>query len=168
MSGPTLPEPTEAVVSLMPFRVRRVARWSECDPAGVVFAGWFPEYMLAACHQFRTHVLKASLALSPGDRGYGTPGKALEMVFLSSLWPEDAFEMTVHVGGVGRRTTHMLVEARRCDDGAPVFVGRVSSIYVRHDDRSEAIEVPSAVRSMLESYQAGAGPLPALLEQVAR
>lgn len=163
-----LPMPVEAVTGLRPFRVRRQARWSECDPAGVVFAGRYPDYMLAAAHLFRTHVIRASLALSPEARGYGTPAKALEMVFLSSLWPEDAFDMTVHMGSIGRRTTHLLVEARRVDDGRPVFVGRVSSIYVAPEDRTDAIGVPDHVRAQLEAYRSDCGPLPEILQQVYR
>ena len=36
----------EHVVSRVPFVVRRKVRWSDCDPAGVVFTGKFAEYVL--------------------------------------------------------------------------------------------------------------------------
>jgi len=165
---PGLPVATEAVVSLTPFRVERRARWSDCDPAGVVFAGQFPLYMLSAAHLFRTHVLKAPIGRQSVEQNYGTPGKAFEMVFLSPLWPDDAFVMELHVGRIGTRTTDMLIDARRCDNGKPVFVGRLSSIYVSTDDRTAAISIPEQVRAVLTDYQNGAGPLPETLKQVMR
>lgn len=163
-----LPAPTEAVVSLVPFRVARNARWSECDPAGVVFAGHYPLYMLSAAHLFRKHVLKAPIGQRSPVQDYGTPGKAIEMVFLGPLWPDDAFVISVHVGRIGTRTTDMLFEAKRNDDGTAVFVGRLSSIYVRSDDRKASIEIPETVRTVLKNYQDDAGPIPEILRQVMR
>jgi acyl-CoA thioesterase FadM len=164
----TLQIPTEAVVSLAPFRVERRTRWSECDPAGVVFAGQFPLYMLSAAHLFRTHVLNAPIGRQTADQGYGTPGKAMEMVFMGPLWPDDAFVMELHVGRIGKRTTDLLIDARRCDDGTPVFMGRLSSIYVQADDRKVSIPIPENVRTILNDYQRAIGPIPHVLEQVMR
>lgn len=39
---------TEYVIRTMPFVVRRTVKWSECDPAGVVYTGSFAEYVLSA------------------------------------------------------------------------------------------------------------------------
>ncbi|WP_346909001.1 hypothetical protein [uncultured Roseibium sp.] len=163
-----LPIPTEAIVSLVPFRVERRTRWSECDPAGVVFAGQFPLYMLSAAHLFRTHVMNAPIGRPTVDQDYGTPGKAMELVFMGPLWPEDAFVMELHVGRIGKRTTDLLIDARRCDDGTPVFMGRLSAIYVRADDRKASIPIPGSVRAVLENYQDAAGSIPDLLKQVMR
>lgn len=157
---------TEAIVSLAPFTVLRTAKWSECDPAGVVFAGRFPEYMATASHLFRDHILNAPLGAGQ-SRGYDTPGKAINMVFLGPLWPRDVFEMSLYVGGVGKHTTHMLTMARRHDNGAPVFAGRLSSIYVDPADRMRTVPVPDEVRDRLTEYQAAAGPMPPELKQVA-
>ncbi len=38
----------EYVTGYAPFTVRRTARWHECDPAGVVYAGNFTDYLLSA------------------------------------------------------------------------------------------------------------------------
>lgn len=164
----TLSIPTEAIISLTPFRVERRVRWSECDPAGVVFAGQFPLYMLSASHLFRSHILKAPVGRTTDDHGYGTPGKAMEMVFLGPLWPDDSFVMEVHVGHIGTKTTNMLIDARRSDDGSPVFVGRLASIYVSAHDRKNAIPVPPSVQATLEDYQSTVGEPPDALRQVMR
>lgn len=166
MTGEAVIRATEAIVSLSPFTVRRTVRWSECDPAGVVYAGKFPDYMVNAGHLFRDYVLRAPVGRQPA-KTYDTPGKALNIVFLGPLWPRDIFEMSVHVGGIGRHTTHMLVMARRFDTGAPIFAGRISSIYVDPADRLTAIPVPDEIRSRLRAYQETSGPRPAELDQVA-
>ena len=163
MTPRPLPPPLEAVVALQPFRLRRQVRWSECDPAGVVYAGQFVGYMLAAVQQFRNHISGPQQG-----RSYGTPGKGLEIEYLSSLWPDQFFDMTVWVGAVGTRTTHLLVEATDSATGTPVFMGRVSSICIPADDRSRSIPVPDALRSALLSYQRDCGPLPSRLERVSR
>ena len=167
MTAPgVLPPPHEAVIALAPFTVRRTVRWSECDPAGVVYAGKFPDYMANAVHQFRHHVMKAPVGPGPG-RTYDTPGKALNIVFLGPLWPEDVFDMAVHLGSVGARTVHFHVMATRADNGAPVFAGRLSSIYVAPDDRLRTVPVPDEIRAMLTGYQSACGPAPGALDQVA-
>ena len=40
------------ISSLDPFTVRRAVRWAECDPAGVVYLGNYPHYLLSATHLF--------------------------------------------------------------------------------------------------------------------
>lgn len=166
MSEQTVIRATEAIVSLAPFTVSRTVRWSECDPAGVVYAGKFPDYMVNAGHLFRDYVLHAPVGPAPRKR-YDTPGKAMNIVFMGPLWPRDVFQMAVYVGGVGKHTTHMLVMATRADNGAPVFAGRISSIYVDPNDRLKSVEVPGEIRTRLEEYRDTAGPVPEALAQVA-
>ena len=161
-----LPPPHEAVIAMAPFTVRRTVRWSECDPAGVVYAGKFPDYMANTVHQFRSHVLKAPVGPGPG-RTYDTPGKALSMVFMGPLWPDDIFDMAVFLGGIGGSTLHFHVMATRADTGTPVFAGRISSIHVAADNRLRTVNVPEDIRAKLEDYRSRCGPAPEALDQVA-
>lgn len=161
-----LPAAQEEVIALAPLTVRRTVRWSECDPAGVVYAGKYPDYMINAMDQFRTHVAKTPLGRGP-RRAYDTPGKALSMVFLSPLWPGDVFDMAVFLDGVGGTTVHMTIAATRADNGAPVFAGRLSSIRVDAADRMRAVPVTPEERAQLEDYTARCGPAPEMLRQVA-
>jgi acyl-CoA thioesterase FadM len=159
---------TEYVAAWKPFTVRRTVRWAECDPAGVVYAGNFTEYMLATAHLFRQVVLGRPVGQRDGNAQYGTPGKALSMVFHSPLWPGDVFDMAVYLGPVGTRTTDILVHAFRVDTGTNVFVGRTTSIYVAAHDRLGAIDVPDDVKAAFEDYRRETGPQPEILSQVAR
>jgi acyl-CoA thioesterase FadM len=140
----------EEVISRHPFRVRRVARWSECDPAGVVYAGNFAEYMLSAVHLFRRHVLDGSWQDIRSRTGIDTPGKALSMVFNGSLWPDDVFDVEVIVGDVRTRTFDFEVAASRADDGTKVFTGNVTAICVSAEDRRLAVPIPDVLRHRLQ------------------
>ena len=158
----------ESVVQRCPFTVRRIVRWSECDPAGVVYAGNFTEYMLSAAHLFRQIILGARPGQRDFGRGYGTPGKALSMVFMGPLWPGDVFDMAVYVGELRERTSDLLVHATRVDDKSSVFAGRATTIYVTTEDRKKTVPIPSEVRAAFEQYRAMAPEMPELLNQVSR
>jgi acyl-CoA thioesterase FadM len=150
----------EYVASLSPFTVRRIVRWTECDPAGVVYLGNFPEYLISAAHLFRDRLFGSGWITSDRRQGYQAPGKAISMVFQSSLWPDDVFDMAIYVGPLRRRTMSLLVQARRADDGRKVFAGRVTSIFVTMDDREKTVGIPDAIRDELTRY-GQANPAPA-------
>lgn len=143
----------EYVASLSPFTVRRVVRWTECDPAGVVYLGNFPEYLISAVHLFRACLFGRGWIAKDNRGGYQAPGKAIAMVFQSSLWPDDVFDMGVYVGALRRRTMTLLVQARRADNGRNVFAGRVTSIFVTREDREKTLGIPDEIRAELERYR---------------
>ena len=143
----------EYIAGTAPFTVRRIVRWTECDPAGVVYVGNFPEYLLSAVHLFRDRLFGVGWVMSDSQGGYQSPGKALSMVFQSSLWPNDIFDMAVYVGSVRSKTMDLLVQARRTDNGLKVFAGRVTSIFVTKGDRTAAIGVPDKIRDALDFYR---------------
>ena len=59
----------EYITNETPFTVRRAVRWAECDPAGVVYLGNFPHYLLSAVHLRTRSVLVASTV-----SGFATAG----------------------------------------------------------------------------------------------
>ncbi len=142
----------EYVACFSPFTVRRIVRWTECDPAGVVYLGNFPEYLISAAHLFRDHLFGNGWIAKDRRSGYQAPGKALSMVFQSPLWPDDVFDMSVYVGPLRTRTMSLLVQARRADDGRDVFAGRVTSIFVAKDDREKTVGIPDSIRKSLVRY----------------
>lgn len=148
-------ENREEVVSRSPFRVRRVARWSECDPAGVVYTGHFAEYLLSAVHLFRRHVFDSSWKAIREEVGIDTPNKAFSMVFNGSLWPDDVFDVEVRVGEIRKRTFDFEVAAVRVDDGSSVFTGTLSAICVKASDRRVATPIPDVLRQQLEASARG-------------
>jgi acyl-CoA thioester hydrolase len=153
---------TEYIVALAPFTVRRSVRWAECDPAGVVYLGNFPTYLLSAVHLFRDRMFGVGWIGADASQGYQAPGKALSMVFRGSLWPDDQFDMLVYVGGLRTRTMDLLVHASRVDNREDVFFGRVTSIFVTRDDRRATIAIPEEVRTRLDAYRT-ANPTPPVI-----
>lgn len=140
----------EAVVSLVPFTVRRVARWSECDPAGVVYTGHFAEYLLSAVHLFRLHLFGSWTEIRRALH-VDLPAKAISLVFNGSLWPDDVFNIVVHVGQIRTRTFDIVAEARRQDSDGPVFEGRMSSICCSALDRGASKPLPQELREQLKA-----------------
>lgn len=150
-------ESREEVISKSPFRVRRVARWSECDPAGVVYTGHFTEYLLSAAHLFRRHLLGETWRETRDKLGVDTPNKAISMVFNGSLWPDDIFDIELRVGDIKTRTFSFEVSAFRADDRSSVFTGSLTAICVKADDRRISLPIPDLLRRRLEEARSIAG-----------
>lgn len=155
----------EQVVSLTPFTVRRVARWSECDPAGVVYTGNFSEYLMSATHLFRRHVLSGDWHSIRETVQVDLPAKALSLVFKGSLWPDDVFDTSIFVGDIRERTFDFLAQAKRTDGAGNVFDGRLSVICVSASDRRIAMPIPTALRTLLEQSRTQCPAPPELLTQ---
>jgi 4-hydroxybenzoyl-CoA thioesterase len=153
-AGEFASERREEVVSRRPFVVRRVARWSECDPAGVVYSGNFAEYALSAMHLFRRHAFDATWRQIREHAGVDMPAKAISLVFNGSLWPDDVFDMEVRVGEIRTRTFDFEIAATRADDGSSVFTGTLGVICVTAADRRIAAPIPDALRRCLDEAKA--------------
>ena len=135
---------TEYVSSTRPFTVRRRVRWSECDPAGVVFAGNFSIYLHNAVALFRTEVLG----------GFTAPAKAMSLVFHRALWPDDEFDMAVYVSAVRNSTIEFRVVATTGADRRSrekVFDGTVTAICIKKTER-KAAPLPAPTRRLAEAY----------------
>jgi acyl-CoA thioesterase FadM len=143
-------ERREEIISKRPFVVRRVARWSECDPAGVVYSGNFAEFALSAMHLFRRHAFDATWRDIRENAGVDLPAKAISLVFNGSLWPDDIFDMKVQIGEIRTRTFDFEIAAVRADDGSSVFTGRLGVICVTATDRRIATPLPEGLRLRLE------------------
>lgn len=166
-TGETGLEPAEEVVGTAPLTVRRRIVWADCDPAGVVHTGRFPDFVLSAATLFRTFLLGAGWHDSGRSEGVGTPAKAISLVFQSSLWPRDAMDIAVFVGAVRTRTVDMLMQALRTDDRSPVFMARLTSICVSAADRRISSPLPDAYRQAFADY-ASQYAVPAELEEIGR
>ncbi|KFC64824.1 hypothetical protein FG93_05114 [Bosea sp. LC85] len=162
---PSERDATERVLSREPFIVRRCARWAECDPAGVVHTGRFGDYALSATDLFRAHVIGRDWHRRNSSAGFGSPAKAISLVFHSPLWPGDQFDIAVFVGEIRVRSMDLLLSATRSDDGRAIFRGRLSSICVTAEDRTVAMPWPDDYRERYRSY-ARHVPVPADLQQM--
>jgi 4-hydroxybenzoyl-CoA thioesterase len=143
-------EPLEYVRSHRPFVLRRTVRWSECDPAGVVYTGRFVDYVTAASRSFLEHILGQKVDAYAAEFGVDFPAKAISFVFASSLRPDDKLDVQVRVAGI-RNTTFECEFTGTHADGAACFTARMTTICVVPVER-RAIRVPDALRARLTPY----------------
>lgn len=143
-------ESSEIVVADLPFTVRRIARWSDCDPAGVVFTGRFTDYLLGAVMHFYRRIGYGAGGREGRESGVGLPCKHMSLTFHASLYPEDVVDIRVEVGEIRTRTFDLVARAF-LPDGRLAFEGRFTPIAIREGVR-ESIEIPSALRTALEPY----------------
>jgi len=141
----------ESVASRTPFVVRRRVRWSECDPAGVVYTGKFVDYLLAAVNLFYGNLVESDYRSFLKEVGVGTPCRGLEMDFRGALWPEDEFMIRVRVREIRRASFDMQVDAYQ-DSGREIFVGRFTGICIPGDGERKRVAIPEALRAALAKH----------------
>jgi len=144
-------ESFEVVVSDKPFVVRRTVKWSDCDPARVVFTGKFTEYMMGAVAHFMRSIRRAAGTLPPGQ-DVSTPCKHLSQTFHISLVPDDVIDITVSLKAMREHSFDLLVQAR-APDGGLVFEGQFSPICVETEVRRRT-PIPAWLRAGLSAHQA--------------
>lgn len=142
----------EAVVHTAPVTVRRRVKWSDCDPAGVVYTGTFSDYVISAAELFYGQLFDTTPQRAKNLHGFGTPTRALSFDFRKSLYPDDDFEMTVEVAEIGTRTFTLAVTGRGLD-GSVLFVARLTPVCVSREVR-RSIAMPEVLREALERYVA--------------
>src|ERR1700741_3115271 len=84
--------------------------------------------------------------------GFGTPCKALSIEFVSSLYPDQEFEMTVLVREMRNRTFDLDVSARH-RAAKEAFRARITPIATKRGARPAGIALPPILRQRLERYR---------------
>ena len=141
---------TEFVLSQSPFVVRRQVRWSDCDPAGVVYTGQFTTFLLGAIGLFNDHMAGNAEQRLGSLHGVGTPCKAMSFEFIGSLWPDDVIDIACSVSQIRTRSYDIACVARR-PDSQLVFTATFSAICVRLDERV-GTPIPDSLRKVLAKY----------------
>ena len=144
-------KPIEYLTSERPLTVRRRVRWGECDPAGVVYTAVFADYVISAAELFYGALFGTTPQQAKSTLGFGTPSRALSFDFLSSLRPDEEFDMTVHVADV-RQRTYVLEIVATTPSGEPVFNARLTPVCVARPER-RSIDIPPDFRQALLDYQ---------------
>jgi acyl-CoA thioesterase FadM len=140
-----------SVVSRLPFTVRRVVRWGECDPAGVVYTGRFSDYVLDAVLLFFNDLAGGPYHAWVESLGVDTPCKGLEFTFHHALWPDDPFLMTCAVPAVRDHGYDIAIEATS-PAGRPIFSARFSPVCIARDVRRKA-PIPAAMLEALARHR---------------
>lgn len=142
----------EYVVSRSPFVVRRKVRWSDCDPAGVVFTGKFVEYVLNFASLFYAELAQGAKPMEwLHSLGVVMPVKGMEFEFHGALWPEDEFDLSGHVLEIREHSFDIAIEGAQAD-GRRVMSARFSPICIRSDARVRA-PIPPQLLQALERFR---------------
>jgi YbgC/YbaW family acyl-CoA thioester hydrolase len=139
---------TEQVIGEAPFTVRRRVKWGDCDPAGVVYTVVFSEYIISAAELFYGYLFATTPQRAKSEHGFGTPTKALNIEFHSSLRPDEEFDMTVRVKEIRKHTYTLHIDAVT-QDGIAVFSALLTVICIARGER-KAILVPDVLRNKLQ------------------
>ncbi|MDB5979902.1 MAG: thioesterase-like protein [Pseudomonas sp.] len=151
---------TEQVINELPFIVRRQVRWSDCDPAAVVYTGRFSAYLLDAVMLFYRRIGWSPNAWGAPDR-VGLPCKHMSLTFHRSLVPDDVIDIHIDVTAVRERSFDL--GARAClPDGELAFEGVFSPICIQPDTWTST-SIPAALRQALAAHwrKASGEPEPA-------
>lgn len=147
----TVLKPIEYLISEQPLVIRRRVKWGECDPAGVVYTATFSDYVISAAELFYEVLLGATPQQVKNRLGFGTPTRSLAFDFISSLRPDDEFDMSVKVMDVRNRTYVIRIAATTLK-GDPVFNATLIPVCVARPERV-SIEIPPDFRQALLNYQ---------------
>lgn len=140
----------ESILSRRPFVVRRRVRWSDCDPAGVVYTGRFTDYVLDAISLFYVELSQGNPAQWRKSLGVDMPCKGMELEFHRALWPEEEFEMRLDVTALREHSYDIRISATQAP-GVRIFSARFSPICIRRDARVRA-PIPAALRAALAPF----------------
>ncbi len=142
-------EPMQYVRSHRPFVLRQTVKWSDCDPAGVVYTGRFVEYVTTAFRAFLAHILDGDVEAYVARYKVDFPAKAISFVFDSSLRPDDKFDIEVRVAGI--RNTTFECQFVGTHGEKPCFTSRMTTICVLPGER-KAVRVPDSLRDKFEPH----------------
>jgi acyl-CoA thioesterase FadM len=151
-------ESFEIVVCEAPFTVRRTVKWSDCDPAGIVVTGRFPEYLMGATGHFMRHLRSGPGSARLREAGVDTPCKGLSLLFHAPLYPDDVVDIVVGVGAVRTSSFDLVAQARRAD-GRLAFEGSFSPICIRREPRGR-VPIPAPLRELLARHLVADRPPP--------
>jgi len=136
------------------FHQNRVIRFSDCDPAGMVF---FPQYFVilnALVEDWFTQALGVNYAQLLGPRRIGLPTVALQSEFRAPSRMGDEVEFRLQLERMGSRSLTLRVD---CMNGLVCCVlirQTLVSTSLAHDG---AIEIPEDVRKGILRWQSFTG-----------
>jgi 4-hydroxybenzoyl-CoA thioesterase len=136
------------------FHQTRAIRFSDCDPAGMVF---FPQYFVmlnAVVEDWFTQALGVNYSQLLGQRRIGLPTVSLQSEFRAPCRMGDAVEFRLQLERMGSRSLTLRVD---CMHGHKCSV-RIRQVLVStslaHDG---AIEIPQDVREGVTHWQSFTG-----------
>ena len=136
------------------FLQRRGIRFSDCDPAGMVF---FPQYFVmlnAVVEDWFTQALGVNYAQLLGERRIGLPTVALQSEFRAPCRMGDTVEFRLQLERMGSRSLTLRVDCMHGQSCCVLIRQVLVSTSLAHDG---AIEIPQDVRDGVAHWQSSTG-----------
>ena len=136
------------------FTQTRVIRFSDCDPAGMVF---FPQYFVmlnALVEDWFTQALGVNYALLLGQRRIGLPTVALQSEFRAPCRMGNTVEFRLQLERMGSRSLALRVDCMHASTCCVQIRQVLVSTSLAHDG---AIEIPQDVREGVARWQSFTG-----------
>jgi 4-hydroxybenzoyl-CoA thioesterase len=136
------------------FQTQRTVRFSDCDPAGIVF---FPQYLVmlnAQVEQFFDDALKVSYAGFIGTRRLGLPTVRLEVDFSAISRHGDVLTLTLLVKKLGQSSLAVQHRVHGADGELRLAARQV--LVCTSLESHESQPLPDDVRDALEPFLADA------------
>jgi acyl-CoA thioester hydrolase len=150
--------PTEEVISDEPLVLRRVVRWGDCDPAGVVYTPRFLDYVVSAHEAFVSLMLGGPIHMFKNELAVDFPVRGVEIDFRERLPLDTQFDMEVRVGEIRTHTFDLQIRAHKLEaegkrQGPLAFLARISPVTVGHETRA-AVALPQGLKKRVAEYAA--------------
>ena len=139
------------------YSTTRLIRFSDCDPAGMVF---FPQYFImlnGLVEDWFTQGLGINYATLLGVRRIGLPTVALQTEFRAPSRMGDSLEMRLQVERVGGRSLRLNIDYWR---GATCCVQIRQTLVTTSLAHDGAIDIPQDVREAIGHWQSLKGTTP--------
>ena len=137
------------------FRVQRLVRFSDCDPAGMVF---YPQYFVmlnGLVEDWFTQGLKVDYAHLLGTRRIGLPMVSLQAEFKAPSRMGETIELALQLTRLGGASLNLNVQCRGTE-ATPSLRWSVNAVIVTtslaHDG---AIAIPKDIRAGIVRWQQG-------------
>ncbi len=133
-----------------PFSIKRMVRWGDCDPAGIIYSPRVFDYAVEAVEAWNREVLGVAWTELIGEMGMGAPMVRAECDYLHPLKPDQEIEVDVRIEKLGRSSLSYLV--RGFDGNRDYFKARLVSCFVARPE-FKSIEIPSPLRQRIAAYR---------------
>ncbi|WP_416897238.1 MAG: acyl-CoA thioesterase [Minwuia sp.] len=144
---------TPHVIGREPFTVRRLVRWGDSDPAGIIYTGAYLDYMVETAEDFFVDLTGVHWREMQNRDGTGTPMVHASMDFQKPVEAGRPIDIALHLGEVGQSSFHLHFVSRD-EAGDVCFTGKLIGVFIRHDGpgKIRANGVPADWRPLMERY----------------
>lgn len=141
----------------IPYTVRRVVKWGECDPAGIVYTPRFLDWVLEAAESFFAEIIGVDWFQLKTTHGLGSPSVSTTLEFRKPITHGEPFTIEVLVRRVSRST---ITYAMRGRNAAAELCFRAELVSCIVDaQKVKSVTIPDAIRQPILNYQTATAAL---------